>query len=140
LNLNVNGFYRCAELSFDKNMALISSGFHEKEENIGLILPIINGTPDSSRLITDNIEHLVIHTNKALIQTYKQYQDNIEPTFNNCFTCSTSVPSGMSGSPLLDANNGFCGIAIMSKFEWNQSIYLHKDHVLSRLHNHILNS
>ncbi len=140
MELNVNGFYRFAKNPVDTNTALTSSGFHEKKENIGLFLPIVDGTPDSTRLILDNIKHSVIHADKALIQSYKQYQKEIEPIFNNCFTCNASVPSGMSGSPLLDANNDFYGIAIMSVIEWNQSIYLHKDYVLSILHRFILQS
>jgi hypothetical protein len=123
-----------AEVSLRRDLHLFSSGFHESAENIGESLSLdANMQPDASRLIFDRKEHSVLFADKAMVQSYNQYQADIEPKFTNCFTCTNYIPSGMSGSPLLDINNDCYGLALMSVNVRNISIFLNKEYILSRI-------
>ena len=123
-----------AEVSLRRDLHLFSSGFHESEENIGESLSLdANMQPDASRLIFDRKEHSIIFADKAMVQSYNQYLADIEPKFTNCFTCINSIPSGMSGSPLLDINNDCYGLALMSVNDRNMSIFLNKEYIISRI-------
>jgi hypothetical protein len=95
-------------------------------------LPFVtNSLPDISRLIFEKFVLKVFNPVQADFKFENQTHIEGNLTYTNSFECNGGIERGISGSPILDTESGFQGMAVCSN--QNRSIFLQSGYILFML-------